>query len=214
MDFTRRDFLKTASAATLSALVAAEPRVGARRRSPTSDQPKATADTLILLWMAGGMAAPETFDPKRYQPFEVGLPVEKVMSTFPAIDTAVDNIKICEGLENIAKVMDRATLDPFPRAARPGAHSALAASISLAHRLRAAANRGRAASGGVDRQSAGAEKSGHSGVHRHRPATGKQRREGRTQSVSHRGLSRHASSARSRCRFPIRRSTPCGRRRG
>ena len=60
--------------------------------------------------MAGGMAAPETFDPKRYQPFEVGLPVEKVMSTFPAIDTAVDNIKICEGLENIAKVMDRATL--------------------------------------------------------------------------------------------------------
>ncbi len=32
------------------------------------------------------------------------------MSTFPAIDTAVDNIKICEGLENIAQVMDRATL--------------------------------------------------------------------------------------------------------
>ena len=56
------------------------------------------------------MAAPETFDPKRYQPFEVGLPVEKVMSTFPAIDTAVDNIKICQGLEHIAGVMDRATL--------------------------------------------------------------------------------------------------------
>src|SRR5690606_9759871 len=30
--------------------------------------------------------------------------------TFPAIDTVVDNIKITEGLENIAKVMDRATL--------------------------------------------------------------------------------------------------------
>ena len=56
------------------------------------------------------MAAPETFDPKRYEPFEVGLPVEKVMSTFPAIDTVVDNIKITQGLENVAQVMDRGTL--------------------------------------------------------------------------------------------------------
>ena len=74
------------------------------------EHPIAKADSCILLWMGGGMAAPETFDPKRYQPFEVGLPVEKVMSTFPAIDTVVDNIKICQGLENIASVMDRATL--------------------------------------------------------------------------------------------------------
>jgi hypothetical protein len=33
-----------------------------------------------------------------------------VLSTFPAIDTVVDNIKISKGLENVAKVMDRATL--------------------------------------------------------------------------------------------------------
>ncbi len=45
------------------------------------------------------MAAPETFDPKRYLPFEVGLPVERIISTFPAIDTAVDPIKISAGLE-------------------------------------------------------------------------------------------------------------------
>ena len=38
------------------------------------------------------------------------MPVERMVSTFPAIDTAVDNIKICAGLENIAGVMDRATL--------------------------------------------------------------------------------------------------------
>jgi hypothetical protein len=72
--------------------------------------PKPTADSVIVLWMAGGMAAPDNLDPKKYVPFEVGLPVEKVMSTFPAIDTAVDNIKIASGLENIASVMDRATL--------------------------------------------------------------------------------------------------------
>lgn len=72
--------------------------------------PAATADSCILLWMAGGMAAPETFDPKRYQPFEKGVSMSKVLSTFPSIRTAVDNINICQGLENIAAVMDRGTL--------------------------------------------------------------------------------------------------------
>jgi hypothetical protein len=60
--------------------------------------------------MGGGMAATETFDPKRYQPYETGLDPAKVLSTFPSIDTVVDNIKLSQGLENIASVMDRATL--------------------------------------------------------------------------------------------------------
>ena len=72
--------------------------------------PEAKADCLILLWMAGGMAAPDTFDPKRYLPFEQGLPVERVMSTFPSIPTAIDGVEITEGLENIASVLDRGTL--------------------------------------------------------------------------------------------------------
>ena len=33
-----------------------------------------------------------------------------MLSTFPAIDTAVDNIKFSQGLERIAKVMDRGAL--------------------------------------------------------------------------------------------------------
>jgi hypothetical protein len=104
----RRDFLKSMSAATLAALAASEPRLLHGDEQP--EHPTATADTCILLWMAGGMAAPETFDPKRYVPYEVGVPAEKIMSTFPAIDTVVDNIKISAGLENIAKVLDRGTL--------------------------------------------------------------------------------------------------------
>ncbi len=102
----RRDFLKKLSAASIAALMARAPRASAE----TIIQPKATADACILLWMGGGMAAPETFDPKAYQPFVKGAPVSKMLSTFPAIDTSVDNIKICQGLEKIAKVMDRATL--------------------------------------------------------------------------------------------------------
>src|SRR5437667_2490948 len=104
---TRRDFLKTASAATLSALAAGFPR---QLLADTEEKITPTADTLIVLWMAGGMAHTETFDPKRYTAFEAGLKPDQVLSTFPAIDTVVDNIKLTEGLENIAKVMDRATL--------------------------------------------------------------------------------------------------------
>jgi uncharacterized protein (DUF1501 family) len=104
--WTRRDFLRTAGAATLAALAGGEPAPAAE---PVK-HPEATADTCILLWMAGGMAAPETFDPKRYTPFEVGVPSEKILCTFPSIPTAVDGVKISEGLENVARVMDRATL--------------------------------------------------------------------------------------------------------
>ena len=56
------------------------------------------------------MAAPDTFDPKRYKPFEPGLAVADVISTFPAIPTALDGVQICDGLPEIATVLDRATL--------------------------------------------------------------------------------------------------------
>jgi len=104
----RRAFLGQMAAATAATLMGGEPRVSASETPLV--QPRPTADACILLWMAGGMAAPENFDPKRYHPFEIGTPVEKVMSTFRSIDTAVDSIKICEGLEEIASVMDEATL--------------------------------------------------------------------------------------------------------
>src|SRR5262249_20464509 len=103
----RRDFLRTLGASAVAALEATPQPVAANE---PLQHPKPTADTCILLWMAGGMAAPETFDPKRYTPFEVGVPSEKILCTFPAIDTVVDNIKISQGLENVAKVLDRGTL--------------------------------------------------------------------------------------------------------
>src|SRR5580700_812320 len=106
-DWNRRDFLKTAGAATLGALAA-----GAPRQMLAEDQPaiRPTADTVIVLWMAGGMAHTETFDPKRYVPFSKGMAASDMLSTFPQIDTAVDNIKFSQGLEKIAGVMDRGTL--------------------------------------------------------------------------------------------------------
>ena len=83
---SRRAFLKALVASGAAALAAPGPRVGADEGVVA---PEPTADACILLWMGGGMAAPDNFDPKRYVPFEVGTPVEKIISTFPAIDTAV-----------------------------------------------------------------------------------------------------------------------------
>src|SRR6266704_1522711 len=85
---SRRGFMGTTAAATLAALTGSEPRArGAELGKPT-------ADAVIVLWMGGGMAQTETWDPKRYTPFAPGVRTGQVLSTFPSIDTAVDNIKI------------------------------------------------------------------------------------------------------------------------
>jgi len=108
-DLNRREFLRGLSAASAAALAGAAPRLLSAEEYSIK-QPRPTADACILLWMAGGMAAPETWDPKAYLPFEVGRETKNILSTFPAIDTVLDGVKISEGLENMAKVLDRGTL--------------------------------------------------------------------------------------------------------
>ena len=105
---TRRDLLKQLSAASVATLGMGAPKVWAEADEVV--HPAARADSCILIWLAGGMAAPDTFDPKRYLPFELELDVDKILSTFPAIDTVVDDIKLTEGMEHLARVMDRGTL--------------------------------------------------------------------------------------------------------
>ncbi|CAM3851571.1 DUF1501 domain-containing protein [Aquirufa aurantiipilula] len=73
-------------------------------------QRAASADTVILLWMAGGMAHTETFDPKRYTPYEKGMEGNRVLSTFKSVPTKLDGIHFSEGLEGIGSVMDKGTL--------------------------------------------------------------------------------------------------------
>lgn len=102
MDLNRRDFL----AASLAALAAPEPPL----QASAGGKPEPRADAMILLWMAGGMAQTETFDPKAFTPFASGVECKRVLSTFPQIDTVVDPIKLSQGLENIARLMDRTAL--------------------------------------------------------------------------------------------------------
>ncbi len=109
---SRRGFMGATAGATLAALAGREPALvrAAPAFAKASARQAARADAVIVLWMAGGMAQTETFDPKRYTPFQPGVNIKDVLSTFPTIDTSVDNIKFTAGLEQIASVIDRGTV--------------------------------------------------------------------------------------------------------
>src|SRR5579883_1558677 len=94
----RRELLRGALGSTVVPRILAAPKIPAQ------------ADAFILLFMSGGMAQTETFDPKRYTPYETGLSSSAVLSTFPAKPTVVDGIQLSEGLTEIGKVLDRGTL--------------------------------------------------------------------------------------------------------
>src|ERR1700693_3277931 len=95
---SRRDFLRTGAAAGAAALLA--PRL----RADEAAKLKPTADAMILLWMAGGQAATEVWDMKKYTPFEKGMEAKAVYSTFKSIPTSVDGLQISEGMPNVAPV--------------------------------------------------------------------------------------------------------------
>src|SRR6266571_5457106 len=80
VSMSRRDFIRAGCAAG-TGLVFDRVLRGA-------DEPKKlapTADCLVLLWMAGGQASTETWDPKKYTPFERGMESKSVYSTFKSI---------------------------------------------------------------------------------------------------------------------------------
>ena len=108
--YNRRDFLKRSSAATLAALAAGAPMASMLSSCGKSGLGNSSADSVILLWMAGGMAHTETFDPKRYTAFEKGMAGNRVLSTFPSMPTALDGINFSEGLQSIGSVMNKGTL--------------------------------------------------------------------------------------------------------
>jgi uncharacterized protein DUF1501 len=99
--WNRRQFLQAAAAAaTLPLALSAE------------QKPKATAraDAVIFIWLPGGIAQADTWDPKQFTPYVKGMRGDQLLGTCPSIPTAADGIHIGKGLENIASVMDRATL--------------------------------------------------------------------------------------------------------
>lgn len=108
---SRRDFIKKMAAASLAASATTLPMASFLSSCSSSvAKMAATADTVILLWMAGGMAHTETFDPKAFVPFEKQLDMKRVLSTFPKKPTIVDGLEFSEGLQSIGDVMDKGAI--------------------------------------------------------------------------------------------------------
>ncbi|MEQ8810799.1 MAG: DUF1501 domain-containing protein [Imperialibacter sp.] len=107
---SRREFIKKMGAASLAAASVSIPAASFLSSCSTAPTMRSTADTVILLWMAGGMAHTETFDPKAYTPYTKGVESKRVLSSFPKVPTAVDGLYFSEGLESIGSVMDKGAI--------------------------------------------------------------------------------------------------------
>src|SRR5262245_48741266 len=97
--FHRRDFLKIGTAGlfgmTLPDLL--------RLEAQTAEAPSRRANSVIMLWLAGGPATIDMWDLKPNDP-------EGIRGEFKPIDTNVDGIQISEHLPKMAKVMDKCTI--------------------------------------------------------------------------------------------------------
>ena len=103
--FTRRDVLAagaaTASGLGLSSLGLANPS----SQESSAQLLRGKTEHVISIWLGGGMGQIDTFDPKRK-----GDPSKKQAgSYYESIDTAVDGVRVCEHLSNLAPLMDRVT---------------------------------------------------------------------------------------------------------
>src|SRR5690625_6825727 len=103
----RRSFLKKLSAASIATMAAGAPVSGLLSSCErVSQKIESTADSVIWLFMAGGMAHTETFDPKRYTPFSEGMDANEVLSTFQSIPTALDDVYFFLGFEFMSVILD------------------------------------------------------------------------------------------------------------
>jgi hypothetical protein len=109
-NWNRREFLQRTSAATLAAMAAGMPTTLLNSCNNKKAKIESKADTVILLWMAGGMAHTDTFDPKNYTPFEKGMEANSVLSTFKSVPTVLDGVSFSEGLQSIGNIMDKGTI--------------------------------------------------------------------------------------------------------
>lgn len=77
--------------------------------SPAAMEPRRTrsADACILIWLAGGVAQNDTWDPKPFTPFRRGMRGDELLSTCRSIETAAPGVRLGAGLEEVASVLDR-----------------------------------------------------------------------------------------------------------
>ena len=95
----RRHFLHTTALAPFAA--------AGLRAAPNSPLPLGKAEHCIFIWLGGGMAHMDTFDPK-----PLGDPKaspKKAGSAYPSIETSVPGVRLCEHLPKTARLMEHVT---------------------------------------------------------------------------------------------------------
>ena len=107
---TRREFLATTGKAGLvgaAAVMGVGSRPGVLDAAGKEDipYPRGKAEHCIFVWLGGGAAHVDTWDPKR-----LGDGRKVPGSAYPAIDTAIEGVQVCQHLSHCAKILDRFAL--------------------------------------------------------------------------------------------------------
>jgi len=68
------------------------------------------AESVIFIWLPGGVAQTDTWDVKQHTPFTAGMKGSQLLGTCPSIPTSIDGFQMGEGLENMASVMHHGTV--------------------------------------------------------------------------------------------------------
>ena len=101
---TRR---RTLQAAAVSTIAAASP-LSADESQSAITTPRGSARSCIFIWLGGGASQIDTWDPK-----QLGDPTQgskKPGSAYPAINTAIPGVQVCEHLKAMADRLDRGCL--------------------------------------------------------------------------------------------------------
>ncbi|GAA4445175.1 DUF1501 domain-containing protein [Novipirellula rosea] len=104
----RRHFLAQTGALAGSSLAGRPSLASEVLASPTAiNVPKGKAEHVVFIWLGGGMAQVDTFDPKNRGNSKASPKLAG--SEYDSIDTVVPGVKFCEHLHRTAKLADRMT---------------------------------------------------------------------------------------------------------
>ena len=103
---SRREFVsRVAKASAVASLTTGFSEAFAATKREEIIYPKGKAEHCIFIWLGGGAAQMDTWDPKRLGDFK-----KVAGSAYPAIDTAIPGVQVCEHLGGCAKILDRFVL--------------------------------------------------------------------------------------------------------
>lgn len=106
---TRREALRVGAGGLLAAsgVLGGGSRAAACRAGLGARVGEGKAEACIFIYLPGGVAQTDTWDPKAFTPYRAGMRGSELLGTCESIPTAADGVRLGAGLERMAGVMDR-----------------------------------------------------------------------------------------------------------